>query len=250
MVDTDAAWEEIARRDPFWGVLSTDEYLGTDLGEETERSFFQSGEDHVSRVFDVLRQHVQPGFSPVSALDYGCGLGRILIPLAKACERVIGVDVSPTMLSRAAANLTRANVTNVELVQANHVPPIAPPVEFVHSALVLQHVHPSRGLAIVEELLSVLAPGGCGAVQFHLRGSSSHLLRLSRRLRERSQVASNLLVRLRGGDSREALVLMYPYDSTSILRILAAMGARNVYAETEAQPNGHTDATFFFQKSR
>jgi SAM-dependent methyltransferase len=250
MVDTDAAWEEIARRDPFWGVLSTDEYLGTDLGEEAERSFFQSGEDHISRVFDVLREHVQSGFSPVSALDYGCGLGRVLIPLARACERVIGVDVSPTMLSRAAAHLTRVNVANVELVHANHVPPIASPVEFVHSALVLQHVHPSRGLAIVEELLNVLAPGGCGAVQFHLKGSSSHLRQLSRRLRERSQVASNLLVRVRGGDSREALVLMYPYDSTSILRALAAMGARGVYAEIEALPNGYTDATFFFQKLR
>jgi hypothetical protein len=43
---------------------------------------------------------------------------------------------------------------------------------------------------------------------------------------------------------------MYPYDSTSILRALAAMGVRGVYAQIEALPNGYTDATFFFQKLR
>ena len=75
MVDTDTAWEEIARRDPFWGVLSTDEYLGMDLGEEAERSFFHAGEDHISHVFDVLRDP-SARVCPASALDYGCGLGR------------------------------------------------------------------------------------------------------------------------------------------------------------------------------
>jgi hypothetical protein len=65
-----------------------------------------------------------------------------------------------------------------------------------------------------------------------------------------AHIAGDLLVRVHGGDSRWALVLTYPYDSTSILRILAAMGARDVYAEIEAQPNGHTDATLFFQELR
>ena len=41
---------------------------------------------------------------------------------------------------------------------------------------------------------------------------------------------------------------MYPYDSTSVFRALAAMGARGVYAEIEALANGYTDATLLFQK--
>lgn len=40
-------------------------------------------------------------------LDLGCGTGRLLIPLLRDGHRVLGVDLSPSMLSRASARMRR-----------------------------------------------------------------------------------------------------------------------------------------------
>lgn len=40
-------------------------------------------------------------------LDLGCGTGRLLIPLLRDGHRVVGVDLSPSMLSRASARMRR-----------------------------------------------------------------------------------------------------------------------------------------------
>ena len=195
MASTDDAWEAIARRDPYWGVLSSDEYVGARLDDETEHRFFQSGQDHIARVLDVLRARVQPGFAPKTAIDYGCGVGRLLIPLGEVCERVTGVDVSPTMLALARTHLDRAGVPNVDLRSASDLAAIEPRVDLVHSVLVLQHIPPPAGMAILDALLQRLAPGGCGVIQFHFRGAGGQPVRLLRRWRERSTLINRAIVR-------------------------------------------------------
>lgn len=45
------------------------------------------------------------GRSEGPLLEFGCGTGRLLVPLAEAGHRVTGVDVSPGMLARARARL-------------------------------------------------------------------------------------------------------------------------------------------------
>jgi 2-polyprenyl-3-methyl-5-hydroxy-6-metoxy-1,4-benzoquinol methylase len=61
----------------------------------------RQGVDHIDFVFETIRRHFVPNFKPSSVLDYGCGVGRLLIPLAERCECVVGVDVSDTMLREA-----------------------------------------------------------------------------------------------------------------------------------------------------
>jgi SAM-dependent methyltransferase len=51
-------------------------------------------------------------------IDLGCGTGRLLIPLAKRGNWVLGVDLSEAMLHQAAVRAQQAGVT-VQLLQAN-----------------------------------------------------------------------------------------------------------------------------------
>lgn len=247
MVDTDRAWEEVARSDPYWGVLTNDEFLGATLDADAREAFFASGQRHVEHVLDVLRTRVQPGFAPTSALDYGCGVGRLVLPLAGIADRVVAVDISDSMLARTAEHLSEAGYTGVELIKPDQVSSIAP-VELIHSTIVLQHIQTKRGMEIVRGLLDVLKPGGCGSLQFHLRGAGGPITRLSRRALENSQTLTNVAVRVLRRPSREALVLMHPYDPTAILRMLAGAGVTEVFVETDARADGYTDATFYFRK--
>lgn len=61
---------------------------------------------------------LEPG---MSLLDFGCGPGRLTIPLAKQVGpdgRVTAVDIQAGMLSRAKEKAQAANVTNIEFVLA------------------------------------------------------------------------------------------------------------------------------------
>ena len=247
VVDTDRAWEQVAQTDPYWGVLTSDEFLGDGLDATTERAFFASGETHIAHVLEVIRARLQADFAPASALDYGCGVGRLLLPLSALAPRVVGVDVSDSMMARAATHLAAAGYPSVSLIKPEQLPTVEP-VDLIHSTIVLQHIHPKRGMAIVDQLLGVLAPGGCGSLQFHVRGDGGQAMRLSRRVLEESQVINVLAVKVLRRPAREALVLMHPYDLTAVLRLLALHGIADSFIETVATPTGYTDATVYFRK--
>jgi len=51
-------------------------------------------------------------------LELCCGTGGVTIELARRFERVIGVDLTPSMLKRARRRLERAGIQNVELREA------------------------------------------------------------------------------------------------------------------------------------
>ena len=81
--DTDADWTKLATEDPFWAVLSRDEFRGTSPPKDKLRMFFDSGEAHIKNLFGFINRHLVEGFSPDRSLDFGCGVGRLLIPIAR-----------------------------------------------------------------------------------------------------------------------------------------------------------------------
>src|SRR5262245_35218330 len=103
--NSDKAWEFWGSIEPYWAVCSKADFLLGKIDDASRLDFFQSGEDHVEWLFGTIADHVEPDFRPRVALDFGCGLGRVAIPLAKRCECVIGVDVSDTMLGQARKNV-------------------------------------------------------------------------------------------------------------------------------------------------
>src|SRR5687768_8045775 len=138
--DTDAAWNKLGRSEPYWAVLTHDEYRVDNLEDSARRSFFASGENHVQVVFNVIARHFDAGFSPRTTLDFGCGVGRLVIPFAKRGGRVVGVDISQAMLDEAARNSAAAGVRGEFVLSDDALSAVTGTFELVHSVIVLQHI--------------------------------------------------------------------------------------------------------------
>src|SRR4051812_3426092 len=99
MGKTDSDWEKFGRIDPYYGVLSHDRFHAAAEAGEARQAFFQSGESHIDLVFRTIREHCDADFAPQRAFDFGCGVGRLVIPLARRAARVVGADISDAMLA-------------------------------------------------------------------------------------------------------------------------------------------------------
>lgn len=161
---TDRDWEKWGATDPYFGVLSSEKYRSTKLDLSAKKDFFASGEAHVNRVIHTIREGFDPEFAPMSALDFGCGVGRLLIPLSRFVTEVVGVDVSPSMLAEAKRNCESENARNITLVQSGDPSGVQGQFDLVHSYIVLQHITWGRGRAILQQLADRVAPGGYLAV--------------------------------------------------------------------------------------
>ncbi|HNQ23994.1 MAG TPA: class I SAM-dependent methyltransferase [Phycisphaerae bacterium] len=102
-----------------------------------------------------------------TCLEIGCGIGRLMRPLAKRCRRLIGVDISPKMVTAAKRYLR--GVRNVEL-HVNDGQSLAmvseASVDWVYSHLTFQHLTlPEVVDAYLAEIARVLRPGGYCRIQ-------------------------------------------------------------------------------------
>jgi len=162
--------------------------------------------------------------------DFGCGVGRVLIPLAARCREVTGVDVSPAMLEEARRNCDAAGASQVRLIRSDdNLSAIEGDFDFVHSYIVLQHIPVERGERLVRELAGRLAPDGIGV--FHVvysRAPASPVRRFAHWARTRVPGAHWALNIARGRPARTPMMQSNPYSVTRLLDILSNAGCPEV----------------------
>jgi ubiquinone/menaquinone biosynthesis C-methylase UbiE len=164
-------WERYGALDPYYGVLSAPDFHHERLDAATRERFFATGSLYVTELMAAIESWRQPGFECRRALDYGCGVGRLTLPLAAHCEHVYGVDVSPSMLREADRNARRMGVANVQWIVADRLADLQGRYDLVHSYLVFQHIPVRKGERIFAALLRGLRPGGVGVIHVTLRPS-------------------------------------------------------------------------------
>jgi SAM-dependent methyltransferase len=154
-------WEAFAQSDPLGAILADPDRAGdVDLAD-----FFASGEATI----EELMAHADRLGHPEArrdALDFGCGAGRLSQALAGRFDRVLGVDVSETMVALA----TRHNRHGERCrYLVNTEPSLArlddKSFDLVVSELTLQHMQPELAERYLCELVRVLRPGGLLAFQ-------------------------------------------------------------------------------------
>ncbi len=157
-----AFWKKIGVTDPYFGVLTHPEYRSDQLDAAAKKAFYQSGEEHIDESLRTFREFwPNVNFSTGSALDFGCGTGRLSLALSKHFDEVVGVDVSAGMLAHANESKQEKGITNVTFKEVSgRAPFLDQKYDYIHTAMVFQHIHPTIGMPVLDHLLAHLKPGG------------------------------------------------------------------------------------------
>ncbi len=107
MSNTDRNWCTWAEQDPYYAVLTDPKFRG-DAINENRAAFFESGQAFVRHWLHYIEHHFGP-LQRERALDFGCGVGRLTIPLADHFGVVVGLDIAPAMLEEARRNSAGTN---------------------------------------------------------------------------------------------------------------------------------------------
>jgi SAM-dependent methyltransferase len=213
--DTDADWRELGDSQPYWGVLSHADFRTENITPEGVEAFYESGKPYIDEIAGKLEQVT--GSKPSGrALDFGCGVGRLSEAMTAYASEVVGLDISPGMLALARARGGKATYTD-------QMP--AGPFDWINSFIVLQHIPPERGEAIVADLLSRLAPGGMISIQLTVWREARH---------ERPVVNGWRRIKAER-DYREWLknlpvghIHMYDYDLSKVIRLCNQAGIETI----------------------
>lgn len=175
-----AVWTELGVRDPYWAVMSEDEFRHSNLDDAAKAEFFRFGREHLDEIWrDLQAASGSETLRPSSAIDYGCGVGRILIPLAERCEKITGVDISPGMLDEAQSNAAARHLENIRFEQADSfLSDDQASFDLVHCFIVLQHIPPPVGRGIIAKLAERLTVGGVGMVHVTYEHTATWFTRL------------------------------------------------------------------------
>jgi SAM-dependent methyltransferase len=160
--DMERDWDERARLNAKYFIIVGD--------ADSEQQFRESGERDVREV--VLNNIDLPRDARV--LEIGCGIGRLLRPLAALAAEVHGVDISREMLRQAVDALSdlpnvRVHHTSGDLRMFDDAS-----IDFCFSLLVFQHIpDPGAVAAYIREAGRVVKPGGTFRFQITLSESES-----------------------------------------------------------------------------
>jgi ubiquinone/menaquinone biosynthesis C-methylase UbiE len=249
-VSTQETWDRHAATEPYFAVLTEGKYLRANFDAKSEAEFFATGESYVTRSIEVVRQHVTPLFDPHSILEFGCGPGRVAVPLARHFPdaEVVATDVSPAMRELARRNAERLGVTNVTFQSQEELLGGTAGFDLINASLVFHHIAPSEGIPLLRRLMGHLADRGVGIVSFTYHRATRPAIALARWIRRTApgaNRAANLLLR-----KPAAMPFLHPYlyDLSTVLATLNDAGCRETHLVTERQ--GDVDVATIYVRKR
>jgi SAM-dependent methyltransferase len=155
-------WDHHARRDPLWAILS---YAAKRDGKWDTTRFFETGANEIAAMlWELDAQGIVPNRG--SALDFGCGVGRLTQALGPHFGRVVGVDISRGMCDLATELNRFPHTISYICNDAPHLRVFSNGTfDFIVSSIVLQHLQPEMAAGYLREFFRVLAPAGIMVVQ-------------------------------------------------------------------------------------
>jgi len=155
-------WDAFGKTDPLWAILTFPDRKG---GKWDPEEFFASGRREIARLMQTVQAFGLPARRE-TALDFGCGVGRLTQGLCAWFDRCCGVDIAPSMIELARQYNAHAGRCGYLLNASRHLR-FFPDDSFdlVYSKIVLQHMELRYSTSYIKEFVRVLRPGGLVAFQ-------------------------------------------------------------------------------------
>jgi 2-polyprenyl-3-methyl-5-hydroxy-6-metoxy-1,4-benzoquinol methylase len=246
---TERDWHRWGNQDPFFGVITDQKFLTANLTSEARQEFFDTGKRHVQHIYSVIHSKIQANFQAKRILDYGCGVGRLLIPFASRAQTVFGVDISPGMLTQARDNCEKYGASCAHLLHANELDSLeSSSFDLVHSFIVFQHIPVRQGERLLRKLIGLIALDGVGAIHFTFSDQRSPVRRAVLAARVHSRLMHGLLNTMQGKAFSFPMMQMNSYSINRVFNILVDLGCANLYTEF-SDHGGFRGAMLYFQKT-
>jgi SAM-dependent methyltransferase len=158
-------WDHFGEKDAMYAILTDPEKTGNRWSED---EFFATGKSEVG----ALMKSVEPLGYPLSretALDFGCGAGRLSQALADWFEHVYGVDIAPSMVATANRYNRHPERCQYTVCGESTLPFESETFDFIYSYYVLQHMESRYQREYIAEFMRLLKPGGLAVFQFTSR---------------------------------------------------------------------------------
>lgn len=235
MLSTDKDWKRWGQTDPYFGVVSHPQFRSGSIAQNRD-AFFRSGEEFIAELLMQADRRFGGKQQRRSALDFGCGVARLTIPLARRFEHVDGADVSAFMLDEARNNCKSFAIDNARFHLTNgkiEYRRWPRRYDFVNSYIVLQHIPLRRGYAIIDSLLGLLADDGVAMLHVSLRRNFPPMRATAYQIRHKVPLAGYAFNLLQGKPLFAPQMQMNEYDLARVLEIFSRHNMKEISITSE-----------------
>jgi ubiquinone/menaquinone biosynthesis C-methylase UbiE len=227
----------------LWGILSEPDkkFQKWDVDK-----FFLRGESDVAYLMHCAKTLGYPQ-NWDCALDFGCGVGRVTIPLSKHFKKCYGLDISEVMIAKAKTFAKNADHSPIYLNDINLEQFSDQTFDLVYSVFVLQHIPQQTAIKrCINEFVRVLKQNGL--LVFQVPTSVSHIIKIKIGIKLYRILAF-------AGIRREALYNNYGllpvtmnYVEDKEVRLLLTSAAAKLLDVQVAKSNGVSSSTYYITK--
>ncbi len=165
---TQKIWRAFGEQDPYWSVVTHDEFKSQNINKESIDKFYAQGQREIVKITSILKRNNKiENWSDLKNLDIveiGCGCGRITKKLARLFKKVMAIDISKGNLEIAKQAVTDKNVEFFLMTNVDDYGKL-PKVDVVYSYIVLQHNCPPVIEYIITSMLQCLKSHGTAIFQ-------------------------------------------------------------------------------------
>lgn len=156
-------WDNNAKLDAMWAALTKP----GGRGNWTAEDFFESGRKEIQTVMNELHNRgCKISGSEKTALDFGCGIGRLTQALCEYFDETLGIDISSEMIMQANEYNMHGDICKYIVNNSHDLNIISGnTIDFIYSRLVLQHIPISVIQNILHDFMRILKPGGIACFQ-------------------------------------------------------------------------------------
>lgn len=152
---TRMVWEKLGSAEPYWSVLTSDEYRIGNMNEVNLEKFYKTGHSACLSIIKTLERadviHSITDVSDLEITEIGCGTGRVTKSLATHFGKVNAYDISPGNLQIAEKMIKNKNVNFCLIKHINEYEKL-PQTDVIYSMIVLQHNCPT----VIEYMLECM----------------------------------------------------------------------------------------------